>query len=185
MRRRLKAGYTLIELALVMGAATLLAACVLAFLNTHFAMLRAAIPYNFLAKQAPMIGLLLTKTMGNADDYRIYANRTDATNKANATTSGKAIRIWMHQPNSLNQTDDSAFRQAIISFETISGQPGLYFFLMDPTTLTFPASPSWQLAAGDLTNVNFFNVSTSSSGILQATLFGKNNDWITYAAEKR
>jgi hypothetical protein len=179
MKRRSQAGYTLIELALVMGAATLLAACVLTFLNTHFSMLRAAIPYNFLAKQAPMIGLLLTKTMGNADDYRIYANRTDATNQANAATTGKAIHIWMRQP------DGSTFREAIISFETIGGQPGLYFFLKDPTTSTFPASPSWQLAGGDLTNVNFFNVSASSSGILQATLFGKNNDWITYAAEKR
>ena len=175
----------MIELALVMGAATLLAACALAFLNSHFSTLRAVIPYNFLTKQAPLTGLLLTKTMGNADDYRIYANRTDAANKANATTSGKAIRIWMRQPYGASQTDDSSFREAIISFETVGGQPGIYFFLMDSTTFTFPASPSWQLAGGDLTNVNFFNVSASGNGILQATLFGKNNDWITYAAEKR
>jgi hypothetical protein len=180
MRRQTQAGYTLIELALVMGAATLLAACALAFLNSHFSTLRAVIPYNFLTKQAPMTGLLLTKTMGNAEDYRIYGNRTDAINQANATTLGKAVHIWMRQP------DGSSFREAIISFETISGQPGLYFFLHDPPpALTFPASPSWQLAGGDLTNVNFFNVSASGNGILQATLFGKNNDWITYAAEKR
>jgi hypothetical protein len=163
-----------------MGAATLLAACALTLLNPHFAMLRAAIPYRFLAQQAPITGLLLTKTMGNTDDYRIYGNRTDAINQANATTSGKAIHVWMRQPDGVNP-----FSEAIISFETISGQPGLYFFLKDPTTATFPATPSWQLAGGDLTNVNFFNVSANANGILQATLFGKNNDWITYAAEKK
>jgi hypothetical protein len=179
MRRRSQAGYTLIELAVVMGAATLLAACALTLLNAHFAMLRAAIPYRFLAQQAPITGLLLTKTMGNTDDYRIYGNRTDAANLANATTSGKAIHLWMRQP------DGAKFREAIISFETVGGQPGLYFFLQDPTTSTFPATPSWQLAGGDLTNVNFFNVSANANGILQATLFGKNNDWITYAAEKK
>jgi prepilin-type N-terminal cleavage/methylation domain-containing protein len=179
MKRRSQAGFSLIELAVVMSAATLLAACVLAFLNSHFAMLRAAIPYRFLAQQAPVIGLLLTKTMGNADDYRIYASRADAVSKTNATTSGKAIHLWMRQP------DGTSFREAVISFETIGGQPGLYFFLQDPTTSTFPAAPSWQLAGGDLTNVNFFNVSANTNGILQATLFGNNNDWITYAAEKK
>jgi hypothetical protein len=181
MKRHSQAGYTLIELAFVMAAAVMLAACVLTFLNSHFAMLRAVIPYRFLAQQAPVTGLLLTKTMGNADDYRIYANRTNAVNSTNATTSGTTIRIWMRQ------ADGVSFRQAVISFETIGGQPGIYFFLQDPTTLAFPANPSWQLAGGDLTNVTFFNVSTNAggSGILQATLFGKNNDWVTYAAEKK
>jgi hypothetical protein len=183
MKRNFQRGHTLIELAIYMGGATLLAACVLVFLNSHFAMLRTTVPYRFLARHAPLTGLLLTKTMGNADDYRIYSNRTNAQNDTNRTTSGTAIHLWMRQP------DGNGFREAVISFETINGQPGLYFFLRDPVS-GFPANPSWQLAGGDLNNVNFFNVSANpgGSGILQATLSGKNGTInegsITYAIEK-
>ena len=169
----------MVELSVFMAGAILLAACALMFLNTHFAMLRTVVPYRFLAQQAPVTGLLLTRTMTNADDYRIYGNRTDAGNATNATTSGTAIHLWMRQP------DGVSFREAVISFETINNQPGLYFFLKDPVN-GFPANPSWQLAGGDLTNVNFFNVSANAgSGVLQATLTGKNSDSITYAAEKK
>jgi hypothetical protein len=34
--------------------------------------------YRFLAEDAPFIGLLLTRTIGNAEDYQIYASRTAA-----------------------------------------------------------------------------------------------------------
>jgi len=136
-----------------------------------------AIRYQFLAKDAPFIGLLLTRTIGNAEDYRIYTSRAAATSTTGTPVlTGPAVRLWMAQPN-------GTFRQAIVSFETVGSHQAIYFFLADPTTGAFPAIPSWQLAGGQLTNATFsFDPNT---GVLLATLNGSYGDQYTFAAEKK
>jgi hypothetical protein len=188
MKRARKSGHTLIEMGLVLGISVMVATGLVTMLQVHFNMLGLAAQYRFLTNDAPTIGLLLTKTMANADDYRIYPTRSAALSLSGATNSGSAIRIWMRQPN------DNTTVQAIISYETISGNPGLYFFLQTPNAGNvypangnFPASPSWQMAGSDLTNATFANKTTGAPGILLATLSGgaNNNQQITYAAEKK
>jgi hypothetical protein len=193
MKRSGESGHTLIEMALVTGISIMIAAGLVMMLQVHFNMLGKAAQYRFLTNDAPTIGLLLTKTMANADDYRIYTSRTLALSLTGATNSGSAIRIWMRQAN------DSTTRQAIISYETINGNPGLYFFLQTPnagnaypSNGNFPANPSWQMAGSDLTGATFSNTAAgapvnlqNAPGILLATLYGANNQQITYAAEKK
>jgi hypothetical protein len=176
----------LIEMALVTGISIMIAAGLVTMLGVHFNMLGLVAQYRLLTNDAPTIGLLLTKTMANADDYRIYPSRTLALSLTGATNSGSAIRIWMRQPN------DNTTVQAIISYETINGNPGLYYFLQTPNAGNvypangnFPTSPTWQMAGSDLTGATFANTAAGTPGILLATLYGANNQQITYAAEKK
>jgi hypothetical protein len=173
-KRRRQGGFSLIELTLVVGLSVMLASAVVAMFNTNLQMTNQAVKYQFLAKDAPFIGLLLTKTIGNAEDYRIFANRNNAVAGTPAVLTGPAVRLWMAQPS-------GTFRQAILSFETIGGHRGIYFFLANDTTGTFPAIPSWELAGGQLTNATF----DASTGLLLATLNGSYGDQYTFAAEKK
>jgi hypothetical protein len=173
-KRRRQGGFSLIELTLVIGVSVMLASAVVGMFNTNLQMTNQAVKYQFLAKDAPFIGLLLTKTIGNSEDYRIFANRNNAVAGTPAVLTGPAVRLWMAQPN-------GAFRQAILSFETIGGHPGIYFFLASDTTGAFPATPSWELAGGQLTNATF----DASTGLLLATLNGSYGDQYTFAAEKK
>jgi prepilin-type N-terminal cleavage/methylation domain-containing protein len=179
MKKRRQGGFTLIELALVMGISVLVASGLIGMFNAHIQMVNQASKFKFLAQDAPTIGLLLTRTIGNAEDYRIYNTGPDA-RSPNGTPmlTGPAVRLWMRQPN-------STFRQAVVSFETptsgpFSGHSGIYFFLADDTG-TFSATPNWELAGGQLTNATF----DANSGVLLVTLNGSNNDWYQFAAEKK
>jgi prepilin-type N-terminal cleavage/methylation domain-containing protein len=174
-KARQQSGFTLIELTLVLGVSVMIASALVGMFNAHLQMMNQAAQYRFLAKDAPFIGLLLTKTIGNAEDYRIYTSRTAATgaNGTSVLTDGSAVRLWMRQPN-------STFRQAILSFESIGSHPGIYFFLADDTG-TFPAAPKWQLAGGQLTGATF----DASTGVLRVTLNGSYGDQYTFAAEKK
>jgi len=178
MKKRRQGGFTLIELALVMGISVLVASGLIGLFNAHIQMVNQASKFKFLAQDARIIGLLLTRTIGNAEDYRIYPSRAAAENQTGAVLSGPAVRLWMAQPNG------TSFRQAILSFETINGHQGIYFFLADPTG-AFPATPNWELAGGQLTSATFDANSQAFRGILLVTLNGSNNDWYQFAAEKK
>jgi pilin/secretion family protein with methylation motif len=185
MKKRRQSGFTLIELALVTGISVLVASGLIGMFNAHIQMVNQASKFKFLAQDAPIIGLLLTRTIGNAEDYRIYPSRAAAASDTGRVLSGPAVRLWMAQPYSTSLPQDSTkwFRQAILSFETINGHQGIYFFLADPNTGAFPATPNWELAGGQLGNATF----DASSGVLLVTLNGPtNNVWkYQFAAEKK
>jgi hypothetical protein len=178
MKTGRQSGYTLIELTLVVGLSMLIAVSLVGMFQVHLRMLNEAVKYEFLAQDAPFIGLLLTRTIGNAEDYRIYSSRSTAVaTNGTPVLTGPAVKLWMRQPN-------SSFRQAVLSFESINGHPGIYFFLADSTG-TFPAAPNWELAGGQLTAATFDANSAGAPGILLATLTGSYNDQYTFAAEKQ
>src|ERR1700757_4583751 len=106
MKERRQSGFTLIELALVMGISVLVASGLIGMFNAHIKMVNQASKFKFLAQDAPIIGLLLTRTIGNAEDYRIYSSGLDARSNGTPVLKGKAVRLWMLQPN-------STFRQAV------------------------------------------------------------------------
>ena len=166
-------GTTLIELALVLAVSLLIASALESLLNVHCKMLAVSSSYRFLSQQAPQLGLLLTKTMGNADDFRIYGSLDDAIADRNHVLTGPAVRLWMREPG-------AAPRIAILSFATAGAAKGLCYYLAGSTGF-FPASPAWKMPSGDLTNATF----DATTGILLVTLQGSNHDQITFAAEKK
>jgi hypothetical protein len=175
MKKRRQGGFTLVELAMVMGISVMVAGALIGLFQAHIQMLNQAVKYNFLAQDAPFIGLLLTRTIGNAEDYRVYASGTTArTSTGTPVLTGPAVKLWMRQPN-------STFRQVVVSFETptsgpFSGHQGIYVFLTP-----FSATPNWELAGGQLTGATF----DATSGVLLATLTGSYNDQYIFSAEKK
>jgi len=174
MKRRRQSGFTLVELTLVMGISVMVAGALIGMFQSHVQMLTQTAKYKFLAQDAPFIGLLLTRTIGNAEDYRIYATGSAARANTNPALIGQAVRLWMRQPN-------STFRQAVVSFETMNSHPGIYFFLTDLSTGVFSATPNWELAGGQLTAATF----DATTGVLLATLTGTYNDQYIFSAEKK
>lgn len=176
MKRRRQSGFTLIELTLVLGVSVMVAGALIGLFQAHVKMLSQAVKNNFLAQDAPFIGLLLTRTIGSAEDYRVYATGAAARSSSGTPTLvGQAVKLWMRQPN-------STFQMAVVSFEPGNARPGLYFFLADSSGL-FSATPTWELAGGQLNSVtSTFNATT---GVLVATLNGSNNDWYRFSAEKK
>jgi hypothetical protein len=179
MKTLRQSGFTLIEMTLMMGISVLVAGALIGMFQAHIQMLNQASKYKFLAQDAPFIGLLLTRTIGNAEDYRIYATGAAARSNTNPALTGQAVRLWMRQPN-------STFRQAVVSFETIGGHSGIYFFLTDLSTGVFSATPNWELAGGQLTAATFYvDTTTQTTGVLLATLTGTYNDQYIFSAEKQ
>jgi hypothetical protein len=179
MKTRRQSGFTLIELALMMGVSVMVASALIGMFQAHIQMLTQASKYTFLAQDAPFIGLLLTRTIGNAEDYRIYATGSAARSDGTRANIGSAVRLWMRQPN-------STFRQAVVSFETIGGHPGIYFFLTD--TGTFSATPNWELAGlapGPGATTTPSATFDATSGVLLATITGSYNEWYAFSAEKK
>ena len=187
MKKRRQGGFTLIELALVTGISVLIASGLIGIFNAHLQMVNQASKFKFLSQDAPIIGLLLTRTIGNAEDYRIYPSRDAAASDTGRALSGPVVRLWMAQPYSISSPQDSTkwFQQAILSFETINGHKGIYFFLADPNTGAFPATPNWELAGSQVTAATFNANSQAFPGVLLVTLNGSNNDWYQFAAEKK
>jgi hypothetical protein len=176
MKSRRQGGFTLVELALVLGVSVMVAGALIGMFQAHVKMLNQAVKNNFLAQDAPFIGLLLTKTIGSAEDYRIYATGAAARSSSGTPTLiGQAVKLWMRQPN-------SSFQLAVVSFEPGNARPGLYFFLADSSGV-FSATPTWEMAGGQLNSTtSTFNATT---GLLVATLNGSNNDWYRFSAEKK
>jgi prepilin-type N-terminal cleavage/methylation domain-containing protein len=188
MKSQRKNGFTLIELTLVMGVSVMVASGLIGMFQAHVQMLTQAAKYRFLAQDAPFIGLLLTRTIGNAEDYRIYASGTAARSGAGTPVlTGPAVRLWMRQPNSSPNAAGTiaTFRQAVVSFETINSHTALYFFLSDLSTGVFSSTPNWELAGGQITAVTFDVTNASALGILLATLTGTYDDQYIFAAEKK
>jgi type II secretory pathway pseudopilin PulG len=195
MNKRRQSGFTLIELGLVLGMSVMVASLLIGMFQAHIQMLNLALKNTFLAQDAPSIGLLLTRTIGNAEDYRIYADGPTARSDGTRALSGSAVRLWMRQPNS---TSNVTSRQAVVSYETINNHPGVYFFLANNAG-TFSATPNWELAGGWLTSATFsvslpttpasqyqlVVTNPSMSGVLIVILNGSNNDWYAFSAEKK
>jgi hypothetical protein len=185
MKMRRHSGFTLIELTLVLGMSVMVASALIGMFKAHIQMLTQAAKYKFLAQDAPFIGLLLTRTIGNAEDYRIYASGTVArSSSGTAVLTGSAVKLWMRQPN-------STFLMAVVSSETptsgpFSGHPGIYFYLTN--TGIFSATPNWELAGltpGPAATSAPGATFDATTGVLLATLNGSYNDWYQFSAEKK
>jgi prepilin-type N-terminal cleavage/methylation domain-containing protein len=191
MKRSKQSGFTLIELTLVLAVSALVASALIGLFRAHTQMLNQALKYKFLAQDAPFIGLLMTRTIGNAEDYRIYASGAIARSTTGTPAvglTGSAVKLWMRQPN-------STFRLVVVSFETnVTTGQGIYVYLTDLSTGVFSTTPNWEMAGASsysLSAVNFAIDSTTLSptdthpGVLLVTLTGSYNDWYRFAAEKK
>lgn len=163
---RRRAGFSLLEITIALALAMGVAGIGLTMLTQHTAFMSMVSKFAFLREDAPQINSLVSRIMGQAVTYRVYSNKNDAFNNANATTTGgNAMRLVFRNPN--GQLDQSA-----LVFESINGEEQLNFYNFDGG---WPASPSWTVAS-NLTSVTFAN----DTGVLLMSLTGPNGEEITY-----
>ncbi|WP_035604367.1 hypothetical protein [Haloferula sp. BvORR071] len=172
LRRRLRCGYTLTELALAMMMGLAAAVMLLSIFNQQVAFLRIFNAQSFLTTEAPILNNYLTRVLGSAEGYRLYAS-------VNALTGGSApvmadapvLMLRFKEP-------DGTFRASVLSFENPGGGMGLYY--RPVTAAGVLGAADWALTKKP-TNVRFSVV----SGILRATITGPNGEEITYSGTQQ
>lgn len=176
--RRLS-GLTLIETTFALALTMVVSGMLIAQIGQHGAIMSRVRKSRFLTQEAPLTNLVLAKTLGNSEDFQLYADRTNAINNTSRVTDGsRAVKMFFRAP--LTASTPGATGSAIISFETVNSKPGLYFYLQDSAG-GWAGAPSWAISTGDLSDASF----STSSGLLQVTLSGSYGEVITYAVEKK
>jgi hypothetical protein len=166
--KRIRRGFTLIELsiAMLMGMAT--GAMVLALFNQQLAFLKMYRTQNFLTDEAPIINMYVSRLIGKADRFRLHDSVGDALSGTNPRlTDSPVVVLNFRQP-------DGTMRAAILSFENRGTGSALYYYVVPLTGLL--GDPQWSVTKAP-SNV-FFSM---SEGVLRMTLIGPKKERITYS----
>jgi hypothetical protein len=166
--KRIRRGFTLIELsiAMLMGMAT--GAMVLALFNQQLAFLKMYRTQNFLTDEAPIINMYVSRLIGKADRFRLHDSVADALSGTNPRlTDSPVVVLNFRQP-------DGTMRAAILSFENRGTGSALYYYVVPLTGLL--GDPQWSVTKAP-SNV-FFSM---SEGVLRMTLIGPKKERITYS----
>lgn len=167
-RRLRRRGYTLIELTLAMGTGMAVAAMVLMLANQQFAFLRIFRAQSFLVTEAPVLNNYLSRIIGNAESYRLYASLDDLVSGATPVLAdAPVIMLRFKDPN-------GNFRASVISFEDPGTGQGLYYRMVNAAGTL--GEPSWALSKRP-TNVRF----SIEQGILRVRVTGPGGEELTYS----
>jgi len=91
LRRRLRRGYTLLELSLAMGIGLRVGGLSLAMLNQQISFLRIFRAQDFLATEAPLINYQMARIVNHADSFRLYRNLDDARNRTSPVLADASV----------------------------------------------------------------------------------------------
>ncbi|MCW1886607.1 hypothetical protein OKA04_17850 [Luteolibacter flavescens] len=168
-KRRLRRGYTLVELTLAMSVGIVIAAMVMVLMNQQLAFLKIFRAQSFLVTEAPMLNNYITKIVGNADSYRLYGSIADLkAGRPPVTADATVIMLRFKEPN-------GTFRASVLSFENPNGAgSGLYYRMVNSSGVL--ADPSWSLSKSP-TNIRFF----IEGGILRVRVTGPNGEELIYS----
>lgn len=161
-------GFTLIELtvSIMMGVAT--AGMVMALFNQQLAFLNIYQKQNFLAEEAPMISLYVSRLVGKADRFRLHDNVADALAGVRTRTTPSPVAVLnFRQP-------DGTIRATILSFERSGTGTALNYYVVPVSGLL--GAPQWSVTKQP-TNVTF----SMEQGVLRMALTGPNGELITYS----
>ena len=177
--RRMRRGFTLIELslAIMLGMAT--GAMVLSLFNNQMAFLKIYEKQNFLTEEAPVISMYVGKLVGKADRFRLHDSVADALAGVRVrTTPSRVVVLNYRQP-------DGTVRASILSFEDRGSGPALYYYVVPVNGVL--GEPQWAVTKKP-TNVSFFMGDPTSvvesekvQGILRMVLTGPSGERITYS----
>ncbi|MEI6673652.1 MAG: prepilin-type N-terminal cleavage/methylation domain-containing protein [Verrucomicrobiota bacterium] len=161
-------GFTLIELSLAIMMGLAIAAVSMILFNQQLAFLKIYKAQGFLADEAPLISLHVSKLVGKAERFRLHSTVADALAGTNPrTTSSPVLVLNFRQP-------DGVIRAAILSFEDRGSGAALYYYVVPLSGVL--GTPQWYISKVP-TNVAF----TVNQGILRMSLTGPNGELITYS----
>lgn len=168
MCHSMRRGFTLIELsiAIVMGLMT--GAMVMALFNQQLAFLRIYKTQNFLAEEAPIISMYVSRLVGKADRFRLHDTVADALAGRNPRLTASPVLVMnFRQP-------DETMRASILSFENRGTGMALYVYVVPVSGVL--GTPEWYVT-NKPSNVQF----TVEEGVLRMILTGPAGEQITYS----
>jgi len=166
--RKLRRGYTLIELSVAMILGMAVSGMVMVLFNQQLAFLRIYQTQGFLTDEAPIISLYVGKLVGKADRFRLHDSVADALIGANPRqTASPVVVLNFRQP-------DGTVRASILAFEDRGSGPALYYYLV-PSTGVLNA-PQYAVSRRP-TDTQF----SMQEGVLRMTLTGPAGEQITYS----
>lgn len=166
--RRIRRGFTLIELTIAMMLGMATATMVLALFNQQLAFLKLYKTQNFLTEEAPIISMYVSRLIGKADRFRLHDTVADALSGTNPRlTASPVVVLNFRQP-------DGTMRATILSFENRGSGLALYYYVVPVSGVL--GSPQW--AVTKVPSNVFFSM---NAGVLQMTLVGPLQERITYS----
>ena len=161
---RLKRGFTLLELTVVILMGMAISAMLMALFNQQLAFLQLFKAQSFLIDEAPIISMQVNRLVSKAERFRLHATVADALSGTNARLTASPVLVMnFRQP-------DGSMRATILSYE----DNALKYYIV-PQAGPIGAA-QWTLTKKP-SNVSF----TINNGILQLTLTGPAGEEITYS----
>ncbi len=168
LAHRLCRGYTLIELSIVMMVGMLTGSVVIVLFNQQLAFLKIYKSQNFLAQEAPIISLYVSRLVGKADRFRLHDTVADALAGLNPRLTPSPVLVMnFRQP-------DGAMRASILSFENRGSGVALYYYVVPVSGVL--GAPQWSVSSKPA-NVAF----SVEQGVLRMTLTGPAGEQIIYS----
>lgn len=165
---RFRRGFTLIELSIAMMMGLMTGAMVLALFNQQLAFLKIYQRQSFLAEEAPIISMYVSRLIGKAERFRLHDSVDDALSNANPRlTASPVVVLNFRQP-------DGTMRATILSFEDRGSGPALYYYVVPLSGLL--GEPQWAVTRSP-SNVVFGMM----EGVLRMSLTGPGGEQITYS----
>lgn len=170
--RRLRRGFTLLELSIGLLVGMMVGAISLTLLNQQAAFLRIFRAQEFLTTEAPLINNYLARVVSNADGYRLHGTFENAVARTSPVLAdARAITLRFKQPT-------GGFREVILAYHNPGAGNGIYLYLVaaDGTV----GQPQWPVTKRVADAV--FSV---EEGILRVRLAGTNGEQIVYSGAQQ
>ena len=172
--RRLRRGYTLLELSIGMMMGIIVSVMLLAVFNQQLAFLKIFNAQSFLTTEAPIINNYVGRVIGAAEGYRLYTNVLSLTSGgAPVLTESTALMLRFKEPN-------GTFRASVLTFENPGPGQGWGLYYRRVTTTGTITDPEWALSKKP-TDVKFSVV----DGILRVKITGPAGEEITYSGSQQ
>lgn len=166
--KKIRRGFTLLELTLAMMVGMAVGGTVLAMLNQQIAFLKIFKAQSFLNEEAPIISAHVSKLLINAERFRLHDSVADALAGNNARlTESPVLLLNYRQP-------DGSIRAGILSFEDLGQGEALYYYVVPTSGIL--SSPEWAVTNKPM-DVTFF----MDSGIIRSRMTGPAGEEIIFS----
>lgn len=168
---KIKRGFTLIEMTLVLTVGLMVAAISLTLFNSQLMSYKILGAQNFLISEAPQINNTLNRIIPRANFFRMYASLADARTGTGSVISGGKVLALKFQD--VANPADSSF--GVIAYDDEANDLN-YYHVSSMAELAVVTSPSWSITTR-LNDAVFY----VENGVLRIKLSGPNGEEIIYS----
>lgn len=166
--RKIRRGFTILELTVAMMVGMAVGGTILAMLNQQIAFLKIFRAQSFLNEEAPIISAHVSKLLINAERFRLHDSVADALAGNNARlTESPVLLLNYRQP-------DGSVRAGILAWEDRGQGDALYYYVVPLSGILL--APEWAVTTKP-TNVTFF----MDSGIIRTRITGPAGEEIIFS----